>query len=41
MRVRDYAELLGFTVAYIYKMHKKDKVQIVDFAGINFVIPNS
>jgi len=37
--VRQYAEQLGFTVAYIYKLYNQGKVSIVDFSGINFVIP--
>ena len=36
--VRQYADKLGFTVAYIYKMQKEGKVNIATFAGINFVI---
>jgi len=36
--VRQYAESLGFTVAYIYKLYNNGKIDIVTFAGINFVL---
>ena len=39
IKVRTYADNIGKTVAYIYKMQSLGKVRIVTFAGINFVIP--
>ena len=39
IKVRTYAENVGYTVAYIYKLQSQGKVKIVTFAGINFVIP--
>lgn len=38
MSVRNYAKKRNLSVAYIYKLHKKGEVNIVDFQGYNFVI---
>lgn len=37
-RVRTYADSVGFTVAYVYKLYSKGKIKIVDFEGINWVL---
>ena len=37
IRVRTYAENKGITVAYVYKLYKKGKLDIIDYEGINFV----
>lgn len=39
VRVRTYADSNGITVAAAYKRHKKGTIRIVEFEGINFVIP--
>ena len=36
--VSRYANEIGITVAYVYKLYKQGKVKIVDFQGYNFVI---
>ncbi len=40
MTVRNYADSQSprITVAYVYKLHKKGTIEIVDFEGINFVL---
>lgn len=37
IRVRNYADNRGITVAYVYKLFKNGKLNIVDYQGINFV----
>jgi hypothetical protein len=39
VRVRNYADSKGITVAGVYKQYSKGLVRIVEFEGINFVIP--
>ena len=40
IRVRSYADAKGITVAYVYKLYKNGKLNIVDYQGINFVTFN-
>lgn len=39
--VKNYAEDLGITTAYVYKQvkQKKNKFEMVVFQGVNFIIP--
>lgn len=37
-RVRTYADEVGWTVAYIYKLYSQGKIKIVTFENINFVV---
>ncbi len=37
IRVRTYADSKGITVAYVYKLYKQGKLDIIDYEGINFV----
>lgn len=36
--ISKYADELGITVAYVYKLYKQGKIKIVDFQGYNFVV---
>jgi len=36
-RIRTYADNRGITVAYVYKLYKQGKIDIIDYEGINFV----
>lgn len=38
-RVKEYADKGGFAVSYVYQLEKLGRIEIVDFHGINFVIP--
>jgi len=39
--VKNYAEDIGITTAYVYKQikQKKNKFEMVVFQGVNFIIP--
>ncbi len=35
--ISNYAKEMKISVAYVYKLHKKGEIQIIDFQGYNFV----
>lgn len=39
VRVSNYANSIGITVAGVYKQYTKGSIRIVEFERINFVIP--
>lgn len=41
LKISDYAREFPCSIPYVYKLFKTGKIQIVRFAGYNFVVPEN
>ena len=39
-KVANYAKENKISICYVYKLHKKGSIEIVNFQGFNFVLAN-